>query len=160
MVNSSAQTRPLPPFSPAQRAVVSLRRRLVAERLRYQRQHRQLMALNAISEALNRSLDLKSLLQHALERILDVMQLDAGDVRLIQDGQLVLQVARNVSPSFVAAEQVVPLGRCQCGQAAQQGQVLVVEDLSQARLARSACACERFGAVLSVPVQTTLAGPR
>jgi len=120
-----------------------------------ERQHSQLMALHAISEALNRSLDLDALLRVALERILEVLQLDAGDVRLVHDGRLVLRAARAVSPDFLAAEQTVPLGFCQCGRAALRGEVLIAEDLSQLPPASSACACERFAAVLSVPVQTT-----
>lgn len=120
-----------------------------------ERQHSQLMALHAISEALNRSLDLDSLLQVALERILEVLQLDAGDVRLLQDGRLVLQAARAVSPDFLAAERTVPLGFCQCGRAALCGEVLVAEEPGQLPSASSACACERFAAVLSVPIQTT-----
>lgn len=129
---------------------------LAAERLRYQREHRHLTALHAIGEAVNRSLDLDTLLQQALERVLAVMELDAGDVRLIEGGRLVLRATRAMSPAFIAAEEFVPLGRCQCGQAAQRGEVLVVEDLNHhPGLPRTACARERFGAVLSVPVQTT-----
>lgn len=121
-----------------------------------QRQHSQLQALHAISEAVNRSLDLDALLEMALERVLDVLQLDAGDVRLIQDGRLVLRATRAVSPDFVAAETSVPVGFCQCGRAAQAGEVLVVEDLAERPdLAHTRCACERFAAVLSVPICTT-----
>ncbi len=154
-INATIQARFPSRITGTLRAPLLKRQQLAAKRQRYQREHRQLMALNAIGEVMNRSLDLDSLLQQALERMLDVLQLDAGDVRLIQEGQLVLRVARSVSADFVAAEQVVPIGRCQCGQAAQLGEVLVVEDLSRARLARTACLCEKFGAVLSVPVQTT-----
>ncbi len=121
-----------------------------------QRQHSQLQALHAISEAVNRSLDLDALLEVALERVLKVVELDAGDVRLVQDGRLVLRAARAVSPDFAAAEASVPLGFCQCGRAAQVAEVLVVEDLADCRdLAQTLCACERFRAVLSVPIRTT-----
>ncbi|MGQ9491792.1 MAG: GAF domain-containing sensor histidine kinase [Anaerolineae bacterium] len=120
-----------------------------------ERQHSQLMALHAISEALNRSLDLDSLLQVALERVLEVLQLDAGDVRLVQDGCLTLRAARAVSSDFLAAERTVPLGFCQCGRAALCGEVLVAEEPGQLPSASSACASERFAAVLSVPIQTT-----
>lgn len=120
-----------------------------------ERQHSQLMALHAISEALNRSLDLDSLLQVALERVLAVLQLDAGDVRLLQDGHLALRAARAVSADFLAAEQVVPLGFCQCGRAALRGEVLIAEEPGRFLPPAAACACERFAAVLSVPVQTT-----
>ncbi len=121
-----------------------------------QRQHSQLQALHAVSEAVNRSLDLDALLAIALERVLDVLALDAGDVRLVEDGRLKLRAARAVSPEFVADESSVPLGFCQCGRAALTGEVLVVEDMSARRdLADTRCACEGFAAVLSVPICTT-----
>jgi len=123
--------------------------------LQPQTNHHHLMALCAINEAVNRSLDVDAVMQQALERVLDVLQLDAGDVRLIEDGRLVLKAARAISPQFIAAEHAVPLGSCQCGRAAQCGEVMLVENLSRHALPRHACAREGFAAVISVPVQTT-----
>lgn len=120
------------------------------------RQHSQLRALHAISEAVNRSLNLDAVLEVALDRVIEVLGLDAGDVRLVQDGRLVLRAVRAVSPDFAAAEASVPLGSCQCGWAAQMGQVLVAEDLADRHdLTQSLCAREQFRAVLSVPIRTT-----
>ncbi len=124
------------------------------QRMLRQREH--LLALNEISESVNRSLDLDKVLNQALERVLAVLQLEAGDIRLIDDGHLTLRAARRVSDAFLAAEGVVPVGQCLCGQAAQQGRLFAAEDLGRLPgLAGSACACEGFGAVLSVPVQTS-----
>lgn len=121
-----------------------------------QRQHNQLQALHTISEAVNRSLDLDALLEVALAQVLEVLELDAGDVRLIQDGQLVLRAAHGLSSGFVAAEASIPLGFCQCGQAAQTGEVLVVEDLlGRHELANMLCRYEQSRAVLGVPIRTT-----
>ncbi|MCS6845697.1 MAG: GAF domain-containing sensor histidine kinase [Caldilineales bacterium] len=120
-----------------------------------ERQHRQVAALHAVGEAVNRSLDLDEVLRVALERVIEVLELDAGSVRLIQDGQLVLREARAVSAEFVAIEQTMPLGVCQCGQAALRGEVLITEDLRLDPDRSLPCACERFATVLSVPVQTT-----
>ncbi len=123
---------------------------------RVARQQQHLLVLNEISAAVNRSLDLDKVLNQALERVLAVLQLEAGDIRVIEDGQLRLRASRRVSDAFLAADSLVQVGQCLCGQAAQQGRLLAVEDLSRLPgLASSACACEGFGAVLSVPVQTS-----
>ncbi len=118
-------------------------------------EHEHLRALNAIGEAVNRSLDLPSVLNESLDRVLAVMGLQSGEVRLIEDNRLTLKAARQVSPTFLAAEEVIPLGQCLCGKAAQRGELLAVEDLSHAAgVAGSACACEQFQSVLSVPIRT------
>jgi signal transduction histidine kinase len=120
-----------------------------------ERQHQQLIALNKIGEAVNQSLELDEVLNRAIDQVLKVMNLESGEVRLIENGQLVLHTARGVSPEFTAEEFKIPLGQCLCGKSAQQGQVIAIEDLARVtRLERKACACERFQSVLSVPVRT------
>jgi len=125
-----------------------------AERER-ERQHQQLIALNRIGEAVNQSLELDAVLNRAIDHVLQVMQLEFGQVRLIEKGQLVLHASRGVSPEFVRAESIIPLGQCVCGKSAQRGELIAVEDLDRVpRLERVACACEHFRSVLSVPVRT------
>ncbi len=125
-----------------------------AEQARIRKQH-QLIALNAIGEAVNQSLELDAVLQHTIERVLYVLHLESGEVRLIENGQLVLHVAQGVSPEFTAAEPVIPLGQCLCGKSAQTGELGAVEDLRVPSLSHTACACEQFRSVLTVPVRTT-----
>ena len=120
-----------------------------------ERQHQQLVALNAIGEAVNQSLELNAVLDCALDRVLNLLELESGEVRLIEGGRLVLGAVRGVSKEFIEAERTVPLGQCLCGKSAQTGQLIAVEDIgSVPTLQMTTCACERFRSVLSVPVRT------
>ncbi len=121
-----------------------------------ERQYRQLLALNMIGDAVNQSLDLDTVLRRAIDHVLDVMALESGELRLIEDNHLVLHASRGVSAMFLQAEARIPLGQCLCGRCAQNGELIAVQDLDRhGELSRTACACERFRAVLSVPVRTT-----
>ncbi len=145
---------PLLTFGTLTYATRAVRAREHAERER-EREHQQLVALNTIGEAVNQSLELDDVLNRAIEHVLRVLNLQSGEVRLIEDGQLVLHASRGVSPEFIAAESVVPLGQCVCGRCAQRGELIAIEDLDRVRsLDRAACSCERFRSVLSVPVRT------
>jgi len=118
-------------------------------------EHQQLITLNQIGEEVNQSLELDAVLNRAIDRVLELLNLQSGEVRLLENGQLVLQTARSLSDEFISAERSVPLGQCMCGKAAQTGELIVIEDIGRAaRLDRMACACENFRAVLSVPVRT------
>lgn len=120
------------------------------------RAHRRLLALTAIGEAVNRSLDLDEVLAQALEQTLAVLELDAADIRLLAGNRLEIRAARGLSPAFLASEAAIPLGFCYCGHAAQSGGVALVDDMQQLPLlATSACACESFGAVVSIPIRAT-----
>jgi signal transduction histidine kinase len=119
------------------------------------RAHQQMLALNKIGAVVNQSLELDAVLNRAIDQVLELMQLESGEVRLIENGKLVLRTSRSVSNQFLEAEAVIPLGQCMCGKAAQTGQLIAIEDLDKApTLSKSACACERFRSVLSVPVRT------
>ena len=145
---------PLLTFGTLSYAVSVAAARERAERER-EREHQQLVALNTIGEAVNQSLELDDVLNRAIEHVLQVLDLQSGEVRLIEDGKLVLHASRGVSPEFVAAESIIPLGQCVCGRSAQRGELIAVEDLDRIpKLDRAACSCERYRSVLSVPVRT------
>lgn len=119
------------------------------------KEHQQILMLNKIGEVVNQSLDLESVLNRAIDQVLDLLQLESGEVRLIENGQLVLRSARRVSNAFIESERVIPLGQCVCGKVAQTGQLIAIEEVGQVpTLAQTACACEQFRSVLSVPVRT------
>ena len=119
-------------------------------------QYQQLLSLNTIIAAVNQSLELDTVLNRALDHVLSVMGLESGEVRLIEGNRLVLRTSRGVSQDLIQAEQTIPLGQCVCGKSAVRGELIAVEDLERApHLAQTMCACERFRAVLSVPVRTT-----
>jgi signal transduction histidine kinase len=120
-----------------------------------EQQRQQLITLNLIGESVNQSLELEAVLNRTIDQVLDVMHLGSGEIRLIENGQLVLHASRGVSPEFIASESVIPLGQCVCGKSAQRGELIAVEDLDRVPLfERAACSCERFRSVLSVPVRT------
>ncbi len=120
-----------------------------------ERQRQHLIALNQISASVNQSLNLDAVLNNAIDRVLEVLCLSSGEMRLIKDGHLELCAARGVSPAFVNAERVIPLGHCICGQSAERGQLIAVEEIGKLPDAAGAvCACEQFRSVLSVPVRT------
>jgi signal transduction histidine kinase len=124
-----------------------------AARIR-ERQRLYLIALDHIGQALHQSLDLDTALNRVLEHVLEVMRLESGDVWLIQDGRLVMRASCGVAPRFVGLEHVTSLGQCVCGQAAECGELIAVEDLSRApACASSTCTCQEFRAILSVPVR-------
>jgi signal transduction histidine kinase len=121
-----------------------------------ERQQKQLLALNSIGHAVNQSLELNQILDCAMDQILTVLQIESGELRLIEDGHLALRVSRGVSPAFIAAEPTIPLGECVCGACAQTGSLIAVEDIGQhPDLACRPCAREAFRSILSVPVRTT-----
>jgi signal transduction histidine kinase len=122
---------------------------------RREREHQQLLMLNKIGEAVNQSLELDAVLNRAIDQVLELLHLESGEVRLIEEGQLILRTSRRVSEQFLATERVIPMGQCLCGKAAQTGQIVAIEDIGKTRsLTGTACACERFHSVLSVPVRT------
>lgn len=120
-----------------------------------ERRNRELIALNAIGEAANRSLDLDEVLQTALHRLVEVLDLEAAEIRTLQGTKLILKSHHGVSPQFVTDDEILLLGQCLCGQCAAQGTPLLVGDLlgSDIPLAQP-CIREGFRSVLAVPMKT------
>lgn len=134
----------------AGRSAASLER---AEAARVQ-QYRDLLALNTIGVAVNQSLNLGTVLDRAIDHILDVLHMESGEVRLIENGRLILRTSRGVSHDFIEKETNIPIGQCVCGACAAHGELIAMEDIQrQPGLVGSTCACERFNAVLAAPVK-------
>jgi signal transduction histidine kinase len=120
-----------------------------------ERQYEQLLALNRIGESVSQSLDLDVVLNRAIDEVLGVMHLTSGEVRLIENGRLVLHTARGVSADFLSVEQTISLGHCLCGKCAERGELIVVEDGERVSgIIRTGCAIEQFRSWLSMPVRT------
>lgn len=120
--------------------------------------NRELVALNAVGEAASRSLDLDEVLRTALDRLVEVLNLEAAEIRTLEGKKLILRSYHGVSPQFAADDRIVPLGQCLCGQCALQGTSLVVGDLyTDSRNTDTAsaqpCIREGFRSVLTVPMK-------
>lgn len=86
--------------------------------------------------------------------MVELMGLEAGEMRLVEGGELVLQTHYGVSPDFVVREKAVPLGHCLCGVCAQTGETFVINDLAtEPSLADSACSREGFHSILTTPMK-------
>lgn len=113
-----------------------------------------LAALNAIGEAASQSLDLEEVLRTALEKMIEFMGLEAGEVRLVENDRLILKTHHGVSPDFVTCERVIPLGHCLCGRCAQIGETLAIDNLAaDSSLADRPCSREGFQSTISVPMK-------
>ena len=116
--------------------------------------NQELAVLNAIGEVASQSLDLDSVLSKSLDKLKEIIGLQAVEIRLIEDGQLVLKSHYGLSETLVASEKVIPLGHCFCGACARQGQLFREGHISiQAALINTACAKDGFESILTVPMK-------
>ena len=96
------------------------------ERATLQR-NRELAALNEISTAVNASLDLNIVCEHALEKMLEVTHLDIGGIYLCQSGQrdLMLKAFRNSTESHLDPLEFVSSETGAIAECFKQGSALV-----------------------------------
>jgi nitrate/nitrite-specific signal transduction histidine kinase len=118
---------------------------------------KELAALNAIATVVSRSLDLEEILNDALDKMLEVMEIEAGGVYLLDEETEMLSVAtyRGFDPQFVAEIDQLKVGEGFSGRVAESGQPLVVRDVSlDPRLTRTAVREERLHSLASVPLRS------
>jgi signal transduction histidine kinase/HAMP domain-containing protein len=118
---------------------------------------RELAALNAIAAVASRSLDLYETLNDALDKTLQVMEIEAGGVYLLDEeaGLLTVVAHRGLGPQFVAEIDRLKVGEGFSGSVAQSGQPLVVRDVSaDHRLTRHVVREEGFHALAIVPLSS------
>jgi len=130
---------------------------LEKERRLRQKAISQLQATNAVSEMLNRSLELEEILDVALEKVLEVTGLDAGLIFTLDEGKQELNLAayRGISPQTAKGVDRLKVGEGFCGRVAQTGEPLVVDDTSRdERLTRMVIREEGFQAQLIVPLNS------
>jgi len=116
---------------------------------------RELETLNAVAGVVSRSLDLNEILHDALEKTLQVLDVEAGGIYLLDDTSEILTIAaqRGFGPEFIEAIAVLEVGEGFSGLVAQSGQPLVVKDVSaDPRLTRMAARKEGLRSLASVPL--------
>ncbi len=118
---------------------------------------KELAALNDIATVVSHSLDLDETLHAALDKTLQVMDIEAGGIYLLDKAGETLSVAaqRGFSPGFVAAIDKLGLGEGFSGSVAQSGQPMVVKDMaSDPRLTRMAARTEGLRSQAIVPLKS------
>ena len=131
---------------------------------RIARSHRELSALYAVSEAINQPLPLQEIMDHALDKVIEVMEADMGVIRLLSEGtdELVIASHQGLSAEYVQRERAIRLAdRDPVGWVAQSGEPLVISDLAQdPRVPALAITTEEFQGFAIVPlrVQENISG--
>jgi len=118
---------------------------------------KELAALNAIAATVSQSLHLDEILDDALDKTLQALEIEAGGIYLLDEEAEVLTIAaqRGFSPQFVADIDRSKLGNGFSGQVAQSGQPLVVKDAStDPRLTRTVVQEEGLRSLASVPLSS------
>jgi GAF domain-containing protein/HAMP domain-containing protein len=144
---------------------------------------KELAALNAIAATVSRSLDLDKILDDAVEKTLQVMEIEAGGIYLLdvrepplappatlalpghgrgagesndeEAGVLTVAAQRGFSPQFVADVDRLKVGEGFSGRVAQSGEPLVVRDVSaDPRLTRKVVREEGLRSLAVVPLSS------
>jgi len=121
------------------------------------RRVRELGTLNATATAISGELSLTAMLQAALDKVLEVMNLRAGWI-FLADGEterpLHLVVQSGLSSAFASEEAGRELGRCVCGHVLRHGRPVIVNDIQREcpRLSREVVAAEGLVCHASVPL--------
>jgi len=92
----------------------------------------ELSALNAIATAVNQPLDLNRILNDALDKVLEVLEAEGGQIRLVEErtGELVLAVHRGRSAEFMAKKARTRWEEHSLAPLREKGGVLILDDLS------------------------------
>ncbi|HSR35326.1 MAG TPA: GAF domain-containing protein, partial [Anaerolineae bacterium] len=117
----------------------------------------ELEGLNAIASVVSQSLDLDQILNAALEKTLQVMEIEAGGIYLLdrRAGELTVAAQRGLSPEFVAGVDRLKVGEGFSGRVVQSGQPMVVSNLSRdPRLTRSVVRQEGLQSLAIVPLSS------
>jgi K+-sensing histidine kinase KdpD len=105
-------------------------RKRVEDELRQRNQ--ELATLNAIAVTVNQSRDLEAMLYGALDKVLEVIEIDAGWIQLLDEDADVLSLVahRGFSDEMAEETKTIKLGESMTGKVAQSGQPIVVDRVS------------------------------
>lgn len=117
---------------------------------------RQLSALNTIATTTNRSLDLQEILENTLDKILEVMQLEAGAIRLLDETgtKLVLRSSRGLPAEFIRTYEEISTAEMIAGQVVTTGRPVVIEDVLKTPHQSSPIFEEGFVSVVAIPLRS------
>lgn len=117
-------------------------------------QDRELVVLNTIGEVAGQSLNLETMLQVALERIVELLGLPAGEICTFEGNRLVRKahIGTGVNEE---REKCFRLDECVCARCARFSEIIALKDLqSEYALANVPCVREGFRSIITVPLKT------
>lgn len=117
----------------------------------------QLKAINAVAAIVTGSLELKRILNDALDKVLEVMGLESGLIFFLkpQNQELILVAHRGMSEEAVVELNRLQLDEGFCGRVAQSGELMVIQDSScDPRLTRPVVREEGWRAQIVAPLKS------
>ncbi len=93
------------------------------------RRTRELITMNVIAEALNRSIDVRGALGRALGQLVELMHVDSGWIFLRQDGAFQVMATERLPTELAANEMAAMRGDCRCLQMLQDGELVQAVNL-------------------------------
>lgn len=120
------------------------------------RQNRELMALNSISALALTAFDPKEILEHTLDKVLEVSGLDAGWVSLLSKDKegIYLLAHKGLSEDFVGEESITSLCGCICEEVFVTGEPVTAELLQCKRVEKGVVLKEGLRRHISIPMRT------
>ncbi len=122
-----------------------------------QRRAHRLAALNAVSSVINQPLPLQEIMDQAIGKVVDVMETEAGGIRLLdtETGELAIVSWKGLSEEYCRRVDHIRVGEGIVGRVAQSGEPMVVEDLASdpRSLPHRAIAAEGFRTFAVVPLK-------
>lgn len=117
---------------------------------------RQLTTLNMIATTTNRSLDLQEILENSLDKIIEVMDFQAGAIRFLEaaQGKLVLRVSRGLPPDFIQNYKEISVHEMIAGQVATSGRPLTIEDAKDSLHSNTPIFKLGFVSVVAIPLKS------
>jgi two-component system sensor histidine kinase DegS len=118
---------------------------------------RRLAAINAVSEIVNQSLEIEQVLNGALTKVVEVIDVEVALIFLLDEEaqELELKAYHGGSEEFIAGVRRLKVGEGLNGRVAESGEPLLVKDASHdPRLTREVVALERLHAQLIVPLKS------
>jgi len=119
---------------------------------------KELTALNLIASTVNESLDLHEILEDTLAKVLEVMSVEAGAIRTLNEERrtLVLRASKGVPEEFIQERQEVNLGEFISGQVGQSGKPILIENVAEGTRYREESLLVRAGfiSIACVPIKS------
>jgi len=113
----------------------------------------QLAVHNAVIAAVSKSLDLNTVLRDALDKVMEVMKVEAGMVLLVNEqGQLIPVIYQGLPQEMVGMSPPMRVGEGLSGKAIQSGEPMVVDDVSALEAMIPGTRSEGFKVWVSVPL--------
>jgi len=96
------------------------------------RRSEELSVLDSVVATVNQSLDLTERLNTALDKVLEVMKIEAGGIYLLKEGteKLILAAHKGLPLSFIKNVRQIKKGKGFTGRVAQSGELLLLKDVS------------------------------